>query len=96
MKLNEIILTKTGYWLIEEKKKTHSVVGNLIGYIENSRLREPQIEAIKIYLWLKFVGNNQKLSTTIKQGLLYDDEQAKTYDNYYTFGDNYVTQFLNA
>ena len=95
MKLNQIILAKTDYWIGEEKKKSQSVVGNLVQYIEKGKLREPQIEAIKVYLWLKFVGNNQKLSQIIQQGLLYDDELAKTYENYYTFGENYITQFLN-
>ena len=95
MKLYQLIQTKTEYWASEEKKKTQSVVGNLIKYIEKGKLREPQIEAINIYFWLKFVGNNQKLSSIIKQGLLYDDEQAKTYENYYTFGQDYVTQFIN-
>jgi len=95
MKLNELILTKTEYWVEEEKKKSQSIVGNLVRYFENGKLREPQIESIKVYLWLKFVGNNNKLSSIIKQGLLYDDELAKSYDNYYTFGEDYVTQYLN-
>lgn len=95
MKIYELIQIKSIYWINEEKKKSQSVVGNLISYIEGGKLREPQIEAIKIYLWLKFIGKNQKLSQIIKEGLLYDDEQAKTYENYYTFGGNYITQFLN-
>src|SRR3989338_7968016 len=95
MKLYKTIQIKSEYWTTEEKKRSHSIVGNLVRHIETSKLREPQKEAIKVYLWLKFIGNNQKLSTVIKQGLLYDNEQAKTYDNYYTFGDDYVTQFLN-
>jgi len=93
--LTRLIQTKTEYWINEEKKKSQSVVGNLVKYVEKGKLREPQKEAIKVYLWLKFVGNNQKLSQIIKDGLLYDDEQAKTYENYYTFGNDYVTQFLN-
>ncbi|MFH0943202.1 MAG: DEAD/DEAH box helicase family protein [Candidatus Beckwithbacteria bacterium] len=93
--LTRLIQLKTEYYINEEKKKSNSVVGNLAKYIEASKLRQPQIEAIKVYLWLKFVGNNQKLATIIKKGLLYDDEQAKTYDNYFTFGENYITQFLN-
>lgn len=95
MKIYEGVLTKSIYWINEEKKKSQSVIGNLISYIEGSKLREPQIEAIKVYLWIKFVGKNQKLAQIIKEGLLYDDEQAKTYENYYTFGNNYTTQFLN-
>ena len=93
--LTRLVQTKTEYWATEEKKKSQSVVGNLIKYVEKGKLREPQIEAVKVYLWLKFVGKNQKLSTIVKQGLLYDEEQAKSYENYYTFGENYVTQYLN-
>lgn len=93
--LTRLIQQKSEYWINEEKKKSQSVTGNLIKYIEQSPLRLPQIEAIKVYLWLKFIGNNKKLSQLIKDGLLYDDEQAKEYENYHTFGQNYVTQYLN-
>jgi len=72
------------------------VIGALIKHIEKTnKLREPQKKAIEVHLWLKFVGNNQKLADIIKQGLLYDEEQAQEYGNFYTFGNNYTTQFLN-
>ena len=87
---------KTEYWIMQEKKSSQSVIGTLIRHIEKiDKLREPQKKAIEVYLWLKFIGNNQKLSDIIKKGLLYDEEQAKQYDNFYTFGNNYTTQFLN-
>jgi len=94
--ISNLVEQKANYWIIQEKKKSQSVIGTLIKYIEKvNKLREPQKKAIEVYLWLKFVGNNQKLADIIRQGLLYDEEQAKQYDNFYTFGNNYTTQFLN-
>jgi type III restriction enzyme len=94
--ISNLIGLKTDYWINQEKKKSQSLIGTVIKYIEKTnRLREPQKEAIKVYLWLKFVGKNQRLSDSIRQGLLYDEELAKQYNNFYTFGDNYTTQFLN-
>ncbi|OGM26689.1 hypothetical protein A2692_05655 [Candidatus Woesebacteria bacterium RIFCSPHIGHO2_01_FULL_39_95] len=94
--LNKSILTKAISWTEQEKDKIHSLPGSIIKYIEKTdNLREPQVEAVKVYLWLKFVGNNQKLSEIIKQGLIYDDQVAREYDNYHTFGENFVTQFIN-
>jgi len=94
--ISNLIEQKTEYWITQEKKKSQSVIGALIKYIEKTnKLREPQKKAIEVHLWLKFVGNNQKLADIIRQGLLYDEEQAQRYDNFYTFGNNYTTQFLN-
>ena len=94
--ISNLIEQKAEYWIMQEKKSSQSAIGTLIKHIEKiDKLREPQKKAIEVYLWLKFVGNNQKLSDIIKKGLLYDEEQAKQYDNFYTFGNNYTTQFLN-
>ncbi len=93
--LVRLLELKSEYWVNEEKKKSQSIIGNLVKYLEKSSLREPQIEAIKVYFWLKFVGKNQKLSQIIKDGLLYEDVEARKFDNYFTFGNNYVTQFIN-
>ncbi len=91
-----LIENKTSNWINQEKAKSQSIVGNLIKYIEKEKkLREPQRQAIEVYLWLKFVGNNQKISDMVRSGLLYDEETAKRYDNFHTFGSNYTTQFLN-
>src|SRR3989344_883491 len=91
-----LIENKTSNWINQEKSKSQSVIGNLIKYIEKTnKLREPQKEAIEVYLWLKFIGNNQKVSDIIKTGFLYDEEIARGYDNFFTFGKNYTTQFLN-
>ena len=94
--LFDLIEIKTETWISQEKKKSNSAIGYLINYIiSQSKLREPQLKSIEVYLWLKFIGNNQKLSEIVKQGLLYDDEKAKEYKYYDNFKENYITQFLN-
>ncbi len=91
-----LIENKASSWVTQEKSKNQSIVGNLIKYIEvENKLREPQKQAIEVYLWLKFVGNNKKLSDIIRAGFLYDEEIAKGYDNFHNFGSNYTTHFLN-
>ena len=96
LNIANLVQQKAEHWIMQEKKNSQSVIGTLIRHIEKiDKLREPQKKAIEVYLWLKFVGNNQKLSDITKKGLLYDEEQAKQYDNFYTFGNNYITQFLN-
>src|SRR3989344_2201953 len=91
-----LIESKASNWINQEKTKNQSVIGNLVKYIEKEdKLREPQKEAIGVYLWLKFVGNNQRISDIIRAGLLYDEERAKEYDNFHVFGDNYTNRFLN-
>ncbi len=92
----DLIEKKTESWISQEKKNNRSAIGSLVNYINSkNKLREPQLKAIEVYLWIKFVGNNQKLSEIVKQGLLYDDEKAKEYNYYQNFTNNYVTQFLN-
>ena len=91
-----LIENKASTWINQEKAKSQSIIGNLVKYVEKEdKLREPQREAVEVYLWLKFVGDNQKISDIIRAGLLYDEETAKSYDNFHTFGNNYTTQFLN-
>ncbi len=92
----ELVEGKTESWISQERKNNRSAIGSLVNYISSKKkLREPQLKAIEVYLWIKFVGNNQKLSEIVKQGLLYDDEKAKEYSYYQNFSGNYVTQFLN-
>lgn len=92
----DLIKAKTESWIKEEKENNRSAIGNLIKHIEKqNKLREPQIKAIEVYLWLKFVGQNNKLSEIIRKGLLFDETNAKEYDYYNVFAKNYTTQFLN-
>jgi len=91
-----LIENKAAGWINQEKQKSQSVIGGLIKHIEKeNKLREPQKQAIEVYFWLKFVGNNQKISDIIRKGLLYDEEKAQEYDNFYNFGNNCAAHFLN-
>lgn len=91
-----LIESKASEWMRREIAKSQSTARGLIKHIEQEgKLRKPQKEAIEVYLWLKFAAGNKKISDIIKSGLLYDQDLAKTYDNFYTFGDNYTAQFLN-
>ena len=92
----DLINAKTNAWVREEKENNQSAIGNMIKHIEKqNKLREPQIKAIEVYLWLKFVGQNNKLSEIIRKGLLFDEKIAQEYDYYTVFGKDYTTQFLN-
>ena len=49
-----------------ERMNNQSAVGGILRYIDNQKkLRQPQIEAIETYLWIKFVGQNKKLSEMV-------------------------------
>lgn len=92
----ELIEGKTESWIAQEKTNSQSVIGNLMRYIEKEgRLREPQIKAIEVYLWLKFVGQNKKLSEIIKEGILSDEDRIGQCEYYQIFAGNHTTQFLN-
>lgn len=91
-----LIRSKTETWVKLEKESNQSLINNTLDHIEKTgMLRPPQREGIETYLWIKFVGDNKRLPEMVKEGLLYDDVVAQEYDNYHTFKDNYVTQFLN-
>lgn len=92
----DLIQSKTRTWIKEQKEDNQSVIGKLVTFMENKgKLREPQLEAIEVYLWLKFVGQNKKLSEIIKDGLLYDKGIAEEYEYFNIFNGNFVMQFLN-
>jgi len=91
-----LIKSKTDTWINLEKENSQSIIKNIVNHIEDKgKLRQPQKEAIETYLWLKFVGQNKKLSDMVKEGFLFDETIAQEYDNYHTFKGNYITQFLN-
>lgn len=91
-----LIRSKTETWVELEKENNQSLINNILKHIEDTgMLRPPQKEAIETYLWIKFFGNNKKLSDMVREGLLYDEAVAQDYDNYHTFKGNYVAQFLN-
>ena len=91
----DLIENKTETWIKEERENNQSIVGNIIKGIEKKgKLREPQLKSIEVYLWLKFVGLNQKLADIIRSGLLYDEKGIEHYE-LHLFGKNYTMQFLN-
>ena len=91
----ELIQRKVKSWIKEQKEDAQSVIGRLITYMEKKgKLREPQIEAIESYLWIKFVGQNKKLSDIIKKGLLYEKIDTEYYEFGHIFKGNKVTLFL--
>lgn len=62
---NEILLNKAKFWLNSPKCKVKSV----IEYIRlKGQLREPQIEAIEVYLFLKIAGQNKPLWQLLSEG----------------------------
>lgn len=66
----DLLNSKTKTWVKEQKEDNQSVIGKLVLFMERKgKLRDPQLEAIEVYLWLKFVGQNKKLSEIIKDGL---------------------------
>ena len=92
----DLIQSKTKTWIKEQKEDNQSVIGKLVTFMENKgKLREPQLEAIEVYLWLKFIGQNKKLSQIIKEGLLYDKGIAEEYEYFNIFNGDFVMQFLN-
>ncbi|MFA6468919.1 MAG: DEAD/DEAH box helicase family protein [Bacteroidota bacterium] len=92
----DIIQSKAESWISQEVSSYHSVVGSVVRYIRSqNKLRDPQAKSINVYLWLKFVGKNKKLSDIVKDGLLFDEEKAKGYKYTQNFNDNFITQFLN-
>ena len=61
-----LISHKAIEWLTIEKESPQSIVGNLFQTIEKqNRLRIPQKEAIRNYLWIKFVGRRFKTFLSI-------------------------------
>ena len=91
-----LIRSKTETWVKLEKESNQSLINNTLEHIEKTgMLRPPQKEAIETYLWIKFATENKRLSDMVREGLLYDDVIAQDYDNYHTFKNNFVTQFLN-
>lgn len=66
-----LIRSKTVKWIAEEKENSQSLISNILRHIEEKgKLRQPQKEALEVYLWLKFVGENKKgMDERAKQGL---------------------------
>ena len=71
MNLYELIQRAAFAWITQEKSNSQSLPGQLAVYIEKTgKLRPPQREAIEVYLWLKFIGQNRSLADIIRAGTL--------------------------
>ena len=83
-------------WVEEEKKVKGSIVGNLIKTIEKKGyLRDAQVGAVKIYLWLKEKGNASKLSDLIKNGTVFINDQLIFYSGDNDYKDKPIKRYLN-
>ena len=76
MNLHDLIEQAAFAWITQEKANAQSLPGQISSHIEKARrLRLPQIQAIEIYLWLKFVGQNRPLAEIIRAGVLRDQAE---------------------
>ena len=95
MILDKLIKNKVNKWVTEESQNSQSIICNILKHIEAKKtLRQPQKEAVEVFLWLKFVGNNQKLADIVRQGLLNDETINNEYELSNNFSGNYIAQFL--
>ena len=73
MNLHDLIEQAAFAWITQEKANAQSLPGQIARHIEKTeKLRLPQRQAIEIYLWLKFVGQNRPLAEIIRAGALRD------------------------
>ena len=83
-------------WIEEEKRKKGSIIGNLIKNIEKKgKMRDAQINAIKVYLWLKEKGKCKKLSDLIKSGVVFQEGRIPRYKGEFDYIDKPVKRYLN-
>jgi type III restriction enzyme len=61
-------------WSQSEQKISNSTPGNILNYIgKKGKLRQPQIEAIQVYLWLKIAQQNRPLGEIIASPFVDED-----------------------
>lgn len=90
--LNDISLD----WLESEKNTKGSIIGNLFKTIERKgKLRDAQISAIRIYLWLKEIGSNRKLSNLIKSGDIFINDKMTFYPRDIDYIEKPAKRYLN-
>lgn len=66
--IKNYITGKASEWADVEKENQNSIAGYILRHIEShNKLRDAQIESLKVYLWLKCVANNQPLTEVFKQ-----------------------------
>ena len=73
MNLYDLIQQAAFTWIAQERANAQSLPGQVVQHINAAgKLRQPQREAIEVYLWLKFVGRNASLGELIRGGALVD------------------------
>jgi len=73
MNLYDLIQQSASTWISQERANAQSLPGQVVQHIADAgKLRQPQREAIDVYLWLKFVGKNASLGDLIRNGSLTD------------------------
>lgn len=91
-----LLYDKASRWIENEINIKGSLVGNLVKLMQKKgKMRDAQIQAIIIYLWLKEVGKNKKLSQLIKDGELFDSNASLYYPGDSNFIDQPVKRFIN-
>ena len=71
MNLHDLIQQAASTWISQERANAQSLPGQIMQRIETvGKLRQPQREAIEVYLWLKFTGHNASLGDLIRAGAL--------------------------
>ena len=91
-----ILYDKAAKWIEEEANTKGSIVGNMIKHMtKKGKMREAQIQAIIIYLWLKEIGKNKKLSQLIKDGDFFDEYSSLFYPGDENFLSNPTKRFIN-
>jgi superfamily II DNA or RNA helicase len=66
--IKNYITSKASEWADVEKENQNSIAGYILRHIEShNKLRDAQIESLRVYLWLKCVANNQPLTEVFKQ-----------------------------
>ena len=99
--LSRMLYEKVSCWAKKERNRKGSLAGAILKRIdETNKLRDAQVEAVENYLWLKEVGENKKISSIIRNGILYDESENNLYNytNYkgdMQFVNNNTKRFIN-
>ena len=73
--LSDLISARARVWADAEKSNPRSAAGDVFRRINDAgKLREPQIRAIEVYLWLKFPGENRRLADLVLSGALAEEK----------------------
>ena len=78
LSISDLISERARVWAGSERQSARSVAGAVLRRADEAgKLREPQVRAVEAYLWLKFVGQNRRLSDLVLSGVLADSRLAE-------------------